>query len=111
MHTESTADRNARKSRKIERHIVRKAKHRVRSKKGFAWHFAVFCLVNGGLLAINLTHTPGYLWFLWPLAAWSVGLMLHAISVFMVSGVSGDMVALEIAREKERRGILPSGES
>jgi hypothetical protein len=111
MNTEPTTDKNARKSRKIERHIVRKAKHRVRSKVGFIWHLAVFCLANGGLLAINVTHTPGYLWFLWPLAGWGVALLLHAVSVFMVSGVSGNMVALEIAREKERRGIFPSAES
>jgi len=36
------------------------------------------------------------------------GLLLHATSVFMVSGVSGDMVAREIEREKARRGIVPS---
>jgi hypothetical protein len=108
MTEESTHDRFARKSRKIERHIVRKAKHRVRSKVGFVWHLAIFCLVNAGLLAINLTHTPTYFWFLWPLAGWSVGLLLHATSVFMVSGVSGDMVAREIEREKARRGMVPS---
>jgi hypothetical protein len=108
MTEESTNDRFARKSRKIERQIVRKAKRRVRSKVGFLWHLAVFCLVNGGLLAINLTHTPTYFWFLWPLAAWSVGLLLHATSVFMVSGVNGDMVAHEIEREKARRGMIPN---
>jgi hypothetical protein len=108
MTAKPTTDRNARKNRAIERHIVRKSKRRVRSKEGFLWHLAAFCLVNAGLVAINLTHTPQYYWFLWPLAGWSVGLLLHATSVFMTTGVRSDMVAAEIEREKQRRGLSPT---
>jgi hypothetical protein len=34
--------------------------------------------------------------------------MLHGISTFFGSGVTSEMVAAEIQREKERRGMIPA---
>ena len=94
------------KDRKLEHRIVRKAKSHVRSKVGFLWHFAVFVMVNLTIVAINFNYTPKVLWFIWPLAGWGCGLMLHGFAASLGSGMSSDLVAREIEIEKRRRGIV-----
>jgi hypothetical protein len=58
------------------------ARQRVLQLKGFYSHLASFVVVITGLVVINLLFTPGYLWFLWPLLGWGIGLLSHAASVF-----------------------------
>ena len=94
------------KERKLERGIVHKAKRRVRSKVGFMWHFAVFAMVNLTIISINFNYTPKTLWFIWPLAGWGVGLLLHGFATVLGAGASSDMVAREIEIEKQRRGLV-----
>ncbi|MHA1522055.1 MAG: 2TM domain-containing protein [Promethearchaeota archaeon] len=48
--------------------------------RGFFIHFAVFLIVNGFFLAINLITSPWYLWFYWPMFAWAVGLGEHFVA-------------------------------
>jgi hypothetical protein len=105
MASELEEEREALANQKIERKIVRKARHRVRSRVGFMWHFVAFVLVNLAAVAINLHYSPGYLWFVWLLGGWGVGLLAHAMAVFMMSGQTDSMVEREIEREKQRRGL------
>lgn len=56
------------------------ARQRVQRIRGFYVHLAVYCIVNAGLLAINLL-TPGPLWFFWPLVGWGIGLSAHGLAV------------------------------
>ena len=58
------------------------AKKRVAEIKGFYQHLASYLVVNAALVIINLLTSPGYLWFVWPLGGWGIGLALHALSVF-----------------------------
>ena len=58
------------------------AKKRVEELKGFYSHLITYILVNTGLVVINLLTSPEYLWFIWPLMGWGVGLLIHAFSVF-----------------------------
>lgn len=58
------------------------AKRRVEELKGFYWHLVMYLLVNAVLVVINLLTSPVYLWFIWPLIGWGVGLIFHAFSVF-----------------------------
>jgi hypothetical protein len=62
--------------------LYRQARKRVLQLKGFYSHLFSFVVVNAGLVVINLLFTPGYLWFLWPLLGWGVGLLSHAAGVF-----------------------------
>lgn len=62
-----------------------KAKKRVEAKMGFFMHLAIFILVNILLIIINYTTSPQYLWFKWPLIGWGIGLLFHALSVFVYS--------------------------
>ncbi len=39
----------------------------------FLGSFGVYAIVNGGLVALNLAVSPGYLWSAWVAAAWGIG--------------------------------------
>ena len=65
-----------------------KAKSRVEARIGFFIHLAVYIVVNGLLIIINITTSPQYLWFIWPLLGWGIGLVFHGIGVFFVTGGS-----------------------
>ena len=58
------------------------AKKRVEEIKGFYIHLVSFFLVNSFLVIVNLLTSAEYLWFIWPLTGWSIGLIIHGISVF-----------------------------
>lgn len=61
----------------------RRARRTVDAKIGFYIHLGVYVVVNIALVAINLTHSPQYLWFLWPLFGWGIGVFFHALGVFV----------------------------
>lgn len=65
-----------------ERNMYLKAQKRVEDIKGFYGHLSSFIVVNIGLAILNLATSPEYLWFLYPLIGWGVGLAAHGMSVF-----------------------------
>ena len=62
-----------------------RAKQRVDAKIGLYIHLAVFITVNSLLVIINISTTPQLYWFKWPLLGWGIGLLWHAIGVFLFS--------------------------
>ncbi len=62
----------------------RKAEKKIIEIKGFYGNLISYVLVIGGLMALNLTTSPKYLWFLWPAMGWGIGLAYHGFSVFNV---------------------------
>lgn len=48
-----------------------------RINKAFAYHLAAYIIINAFLIFINLNASPGYLWFKFPLAAWTVIVIFH----------------------------------
>jgi hypothetical protein len=58
------------------------ARKQARKERAFYAHLAKFAVVMSVLLAINLLTSPGYLWVVWPLLGWGVGLASHGFGVF-----------------------------
>ncbi len=58
------------------------AKKRVGEIKEFYQHLITYVVVNAALFVINMLTSPQYLWFVWPLAGWGIGVALHALTVF-----------------------------
>ena len=58
------------------------AKKQVEEIKGFYFHLVSYLLVNAVLVVVNLLTSPEYLWFIWPIMGWGVGLIIHGVSVF-----------------------------
>ena len=57
------------------------AEQNAKLKVEFRIHLATYIAVNTLLTAINLILTPGYIWVIWPVSGWGLGLIIHAIRV------------------------------
>ena len=81
-----------------------RAKRRAEAKIGFYIHLAVYVGVNILLFLINLSTSPQYFWFKWPLLGWGIGLFFHGMSVFVFSGkrlqgIKEKMIEKEMKRD------------
>ena len=80
------------------------AKKQVEEIKGFYFHLVTYFLVNTFLIVINLLTSPEYLWFIWPLMGWGIGLIIHAFSVFGgLWGKSWEERKIKEIMEKDKR--------
>ena len=64
------------------------AKNREKAKREFYFHLSVYITVNILLIIINLSTSNEYLWFKWPLMGWGIGVIFHALGVFVFKGAS-----------------------
>ena len=74
------------------------AAKRVKAKREFKNHVAVYLIVNALLVVIWAASGQGYFWPVWPIAGWGVGLAFNAWSAYFERPISED----EIRREMER---------
>ncbi len=65
---------------------LKRARSRVKKKKGFFVHLGVFLSVGLFFLLINLLTYDGEFWFFFPMLPWGVGLAIHYIAVFGIPG-------------------------
>jgi hypothetical protein len=80
-----------------------KAKKRAEAKIGFYIHLAVYVGVNILLMVINLSTSPQYLWFKWPLLGWGIGLFFHGISIFVFSGKRFEVLKEKMIEKEMKR--------
>lgn len=71
--------------------IYQRARKRVKDKKDFFVHLAVYVVVNIILVIIwGITMDwHGYPWFIWPLFGWGIGIVFHGLSVFFFEQETG----------------------
>ena len=65
----------------------RLARKHAGAKMGWYVHALVFVYVNAGLALISLNS--GRPWFIFPLAGWGLGLAIHGLMVWLVTGGAG----------------------
>lgn len=83
--------------------LRRAAERHVNRKIGFFIHLAVYLTVNTGLIGLNFLVTPGKPWSFWPLAGWGIGLLFHALAVFLhAPGASWKQRMIENEMKKHR---------
>ncbi len=80
------------------------ARKRVEAKIGFYVHLTVYIGVNILLIIINLLTSPRYLWFIWPLIGWGIGVLFHGMGTFVFSGarfrgIKDRMIEKEIGKD------------
>ena len=75
------------------------ARKSAKAKVEFRIHMINYIVINTLLAIINLTLTPGYIWFKWPLLGWGIGIILHALNVYY----SGNKSIKERMIEKEMK--------
>ncbi|OLS16240.1 MAG: hypothetical protein RBG13Loki_0151 [Promethearchaeota archaeon CR_4] len=57
-----------------------------RSKKGLLYHMIAYITVNTYLIFVWWMSGSGYIWFLYPLFGWLVGLIIHSVTIRPKSG-------------------------
>ena len=67
--------------------IEAQARKRVGELKDFYIHTITFVVINIFLVLLNLFVTPDYLWAVFPILGWGIGLAAHAVSVFGLFGI------------------------
>jgi len=80
-----------------ERERVRK---RLQDRRDFGSHVVVFVVVNAFLVAAWAITGSGYFWPAWVLAAWGIGLVLHAWETFVHRPVTEADVEAELRRRR-----------
>ena len=64
------------------------AHQNAKAKVEFRIHLINYIVINAILAVINLTLTPDYLWFIWPLLGWGIGIIFHALNVYFSPNTS-----------------------
>jgi hypothetical protein len=84
-----------------EEEIYQVARKRVEEKKRFYTHLVTYVVVNAMLIIIWAITSPGYPWFIWPLAGWGIGIIFHFLDVFFFKkGTAWE--SREVEKEAER---------
>jgi protein-S-isoprenylcysteine O-methyltransferase Ste14 len=78
----------------------RAAIKRLKAKRGFTAHAAVYVMVNILLVVVWAFSGGRYFWPVWVIAGWGIGLVMHAWAVYFQQPISED----DIRREMERGG-------
>jgi len=73
-----------------------------RVKMGFIIHLVIYLVVVGGLMALNITRRPEHLWSIWVACGWGLGVILHAVGVFVDSKSRERMIERVMARVDRR---------
>jgi 2TM domain len=60
----------------------------IQRRKDFKSHLVSFIVVNGFLVLLNLVTSPSFLWSVFPLLGWGLGLFLHWKGVSQTQGES-----------------------
>ena len=78
--------------------VYERVRVKVEKLFGFYTQLAVYLCVNGVLFTIILMTSPGYLWAIWPLMGWGIGLFFHAFGVYG-SGYKERMIEKMVEKE------------
>jgi hypothetical protein len=70
-----------------DRDLERTARRRAGAKLGWYVHAMVFVAVNAMLALIAFSHGRG--WAIYPAMGWGLGLAIHGVVVFLVTGGAG----------------------
>ncbi len=61
----------------------------VKEIKGFYSHLISYVAVIAMLFVINVIVSPGYIWAIWPMLGWGIGLTIHGLNTFEVMNLFG----------------------
>ena len=74
---------------------------RIKAKRGFRTHLAIYLAVNALLVAIWATTSATFFWPVWPMFGWGIGVVAHAANAY---GGPSEISEADIDRELGRLG-------
>lgn len=70
---------------------------RIRAKRAFWVHFAIYVAVNALLVVIWAMTSSAYFWPVWPMLGWGIAVIANAVSVYVrPSEISGARIDREM---------------
>ena len=79
---------------RLARFVQRTRERAESARSGLSVHGVTYAAVNSFLLLINLVTSPGFLWCLFPLSAWGIGLLHHLTEARVRAREARDAAAL-----------------
>lgn len=83
------------------------AKRRLEAKVAFRNHVYVYVFINLLLIIINLSMSSEYFWAKWAILGWGIGLLFHALQVFVFSSerlsVNENLIEKEMQKDTEKK--------
>lgn len=70
--------------------VRKKAEKRVKERMELLQHIGMYFVVNAFLVVVWALSGAGYPWFIWVMAGWGLGLVIHIITYFI--GARSDVV-------------------
>ncbi len=71
---------------------------RVKEKRDFKGHAAVYVIVNVAIIAIWALSGAGYFWPIWAIVGWGVGLAFHGWGAYFERSISEEQIQREMER-------------
>lgn len=96
--------------RRLARFVQRRRRGAAGSKSRLAVHGITFAAVSALLALINLLTSPGFPWFLFPVAGWGFGLLRHAIHA-RAARARGDRLQPEAAAVEAAATDVPAADA
>ena len=81
-----------------EEELRTEARRRLKERRDFPSHLAAYVVINAMFIAIWAMTGAGFFWPGIILAAWGVGVLLHAWSIYFARPITDD----EVQREMDR---------
>ena len=72
---------------------------RLKDKRDFRNHLAIYLVVNAMLVVIWAASGAGYFWPIWPIAGWGVGLAFNAFAVYFQKPITEADIRAEMGRD------------
>ena len=81
------------------------ARQNAKVKVEFKIHLITYIVVISILSIINLVLTPSYLWVIWPILGWGIGLVAHGINVRFAanSNIKERMIEKELEKQSFKK--------
>ena len=80
-----------------EQELRGRAIRRVKEKRDFRQHLAIYVVVNlllNGIWAI--TDFGGYYWPIWPMLGWGIGIFFHGYNAYAAKPIGEDEIQREM---------------
>ena len=71
---------------------------RLKAKRDFKSHLAIYLIVNAMLVGIWALSGRGYFWPIWPIVGWGVGVAVNAWTAYFEKPISEEQIRREMER-------------
>lgn len=76
---------------------------RIEAKRGFVAHAVIYVLVNIALVIVWAVASAGYFWPGWVIGGWGIGLVSHALGVYVrPRPISEESIRTEMKNQSRR---------